>query len=455
MNVDEVIRARVEEFIRDCADWNTNFFRPGSPLDWSKAKDDFKVIAARHFISGKAVGGAGATIGSPPEHSPEQERIVSIVKGSSDKAIVETELERKYPIYYEYTLERIGDEWKIAHLQTLLSSKSETVKDIDLNALARKILRPVPAKEFPIGLDRLFGGPVTLQTRHGLANTRISVAGTIEAPSGFLTCDDPGCWQWGASVFGLPIPPGKHAIELVLDDRLKIVGAARIVFDRREYKGFFAPAIRIGPKDDDTGESHVISVDGGMIGFADAAAIIELPRRSRERLDSQLAKASLAKKQRGAVSVPLAGTLQAWAIDSGCGDGGYCAYWHLDDDEQPISLIFDFADLGLSKFETLCFPVEIGNSPQLVKDKDLRAWGITIRFKHENGLRIMSVSSDRQTTTKILDSTREIIFDSCGSGCSVCGDETTYYLPDNLPEKLNGMLEVEIYLGHGYEVVKE
>src|SRR5438045_8011907 len=105
--------------------------------------------------------------------------------------------------------------------------------DLDLKTIAATRGPPIPAKEFPSGLDRLFDRPARLRTRRGLANTEIRRVGRIEAPSGFFACDDPGLWNDGAAVFDMTIPAGKHAIDLLTDDKMRIVGAARVVFAKR------------------------------------------------------------------------------------------------------------------------------------------------------------------------------------------------------------------------------
>jgi hypothetical protein len=48
----------------------------------------------------------------------------------------------------------------------------------------------------------------------------------------------------------------------------------------------------------------------------------------------------------GALFIPIDDWTRALAIRSSCGDGGYAAYWQFDAAGQPVSLIFDFADLA-------------------------------------------------------------------------------------------------------------
>lgn len=457
MSAKNAIRERVEGFVRDFASWNAKFYQPGDSgklLDWKAARHDFEMVAARHFVSNENVSGVGLVIGWPPEHSPEQETIVSIVEHSDEQAVVETELRQSLKSYYEYSMRRVGDEWRIASVQMLLSSKSDVVNDLDLRTLGRGLHEPVLMNEFPAGLEQLFGRSVRLQTRHGVANTEVTLAGTIEAPSGFLTGDDPGNWQSGVAVFDKRIPPGRHEIELVTDDQLKIVGAARVVFDRHKKGNSFAYATRGEAAGHDTANSHVIAVDGGIIGLADAGAIISLSRRDRERLYTQIAGASLRKGTQGAAFIALSSSLQVCAIDSGCGDGGYAAYWHLDEKGQPISLIFDFVDLAMPIWDTLRLPFEIEKWDGVIEGATPKSRNVSVRLGCEGNQRFLSVNSDKETKTKLFDLNGRVTFDSEDFGCSVCGNETTYFLPESFPKSLAGELEVQVYLGHGYEIIK-
>src|SRR5262249_15827644 len=148
-------------------------------------------------------------------------------------------------------------------------------------------------------------------------------------------------------------------IELVIDDKLKIVGAARITLQSRKQAGFFAYATRKHATEPLGSNSHVIGVDGGTVGVVDAASLMALPRRERERLYHALCDASVGKQRRGAAFVQLDPRSQAWAIDSGCGDGGYAAYWQLSKEGEPLSLAFDFADLALPIWKTVKVPLKL------------------------------------------------------------------------------------------------
>jgi hypothetical protein len=458
MKSSRAIRASVTNFIKDFAKWNSQVYRRGKfdpALDWEKARERFKTSCARHFTEeGRATNEFGMQIGSPPSHTPKQEKIVSVTEISDSEVIVETVLTQSTITYYEYTVRWTGCEWLIAKIQTYYRSHVEPIKDINLKTLARSRYKVQIAKDAPSGLTDLFKGPTKLKTGEGLISTKLVSVGTIETPSEFLTADDPGNWDRGVAVFKVKVPVGRHEIELVIGDEMPIVTAARIVFKRSRTKSILACATRKFPPTQSTTDTHLIAIDGGILGLADAGAIFALTAREREILYHQLANTSRQSPNLGAASVALKDSIKAWVINTGCRDGGYYAYWQLDNKGNPLSLIFDFADLGQPVWEVLRLPVKLNKFAATVVDKGLKQFGLGIRFKPENNLPLLKVQSVKDTKTKIFNSQGEKIFDSEGCGCSVCENETTYHLGLEFPENLSGEMEVQIYHGHKYDSVE-
>lgn len=451
---EKLIRSRVKAFLTDFAKWNAKFYKSAFELvDWDQARKDFeKTVASKHFLGG-GVSGVGNGVGHPPEHSPEDESILTIDLRSGREAVVETIRERGVPEYYEYVVRQVGEQWRIAGVQTFFSDKNEVVKaDADIKRLARQRRKSIKAKEFPEDLHRLFVGPARLNTRFGVTKTKIVRVGTIETPSGFLACDDPGSWQCGVSVFELEVPKGKHEIELVLGNNPEIVGAARVVFNRKTG-GTYADATRRLAEKQPGAKTHLISVDGGMVGLVDAAAVIALSRRERERLYGKVVEAKGESRRRRAEFIALDNGPEMVAIDSGCGDGGYFAFWQLDKAGRPLSLVLDFADLALPRWESITVAFNLRDGKGTLSNGPLRAHGANVRFERESDRQLLIVRCSRETKVKILNAGDQTIFDSEGYGCSVCGDETTYHLHQRFPRNLRGKLEVQIYRGDRYEFV--
>jgi hypothetical protein len=457
MKSSQLIRARVEGFIRDYAAWNAKFRQSDffAAMDWEAAKKDFDTaVALQHCVFGPD-DHLDWSIGFPPQHSPESEFILEMHE-NPDTAVVETESRQGGSRFFEYTLQRFGTQWRIASIKTFFARGGERVTDVDFKVIAESLPKPKFAKELPAGLDRLFDGPARLQTRFGLVNTRIRSIGNIEAPSGFFTCDDPGQWKDGAAVFDLAIPPGKHEIELVIDDKLRVVGAARIVFAHHTKESVFAYATRRRaphPRDfRDYETSYIVGVDSGMIGLADARAIIALRARERERLYDRMVDAITRKRASGAAFVRVTKSIKAVVINSGCGDGGYPVFWELTKSGNPISLVFDFMDLGQSIWKTVKVSFRLRRSIGTLKNETLRRHGIRLTFTSENGDRRFTISSKRSAKAKLYNTHNQLIFDTEGAGCNMCGNETTYYLDQCVVT--SGYAEIQIYLGHRYEFAR-
>src|SRR4051794_5645494 len=70
-----MIRARVQEFIKDFYDWNTRAC-PETPagmlklLDWTRLHDLLQTMAGRHFVSDKALLEVGNGVSWSPAHDP-------------------------------------------------------------------------------------------------------------------------------------------------------------------------------------------------------------------------------------------------------------------------------------------------------------------------------------------------------------------------------------------------
>jgi hypothetical protein len=390
--------------------------------------------------------GIGQSIGTPPEHS-KQEKIVSINQKSKSEALVETEFLEAYSKYYEYTMRKVGNDWRILKIQTFHCNSEERVKDVDLHSLRPKAAKAVPQTEVPSGLDELFARPLRLQTSSwGVVQTKIVAAGEVFIPSGYLAADDPGCWESGAAVLEQQLPPGRHKLELVIGVKPKIVAAARLNFGGKGAGVAFAT--RRIPGNHSQKNTHIIGVDGGMIGLADSKALGLLSRRDRERLYHQLCEAL--DKKRDAGSIALNSHTEAWAIRSGCGDGGYAAYWLLGKDKNPVSLIFDFAELALPVWETLHVPFVRKGAHIKITDSELRNRKISLKFTMEEGVQRLCVKSKRETVTKLFSPNNQLVFDSAGSGCSMSGDETFYLLPEDFSRCIEGKIELQIYMGHKY-----
>jgi len=181
-------------------------------------------------------------------------------------------------------------------------------------------------------------------------------------------------------------------------------------------------------------------------------ALSKLSKRQRERHYWKIIEASDAKQAKGAWSTPVEGGSEALAIRSGAGDGGYPAFWVLDAEGKPISLIFDFADLAQSIYEETEIPLA-GVSGAIVNDR-LKKEGIHVEFGSDQGRRTLNIFSREHVNLKIYGNDRNVLFKSEGAGFSQVGEQKTYVLPSTIPSNLAGHMKVQWYKGHRYEFVE-
>jgi hypothetical protein len=463
---DQKIRDRIGAFIRE----HYRLSIKNAPRDLAEAVlkleraetvGDSEEGICQHFTSKEACEEEVNHFSWPPEHLPARERIL-FTRISQTEALVETEAGSP-SIYYNYHLRKIALNWLIESIRCYSSDKDEPVtNEIDLGKLLVSLPDPIRLENLPEGLERLFESPATLETRFGRVATHIQHAGTLNFPSGFIACDDPGLWPSGASVFPIKVPPGDHQLELVTGAELGgIVGAARLVFSSRAQVAQRTYAVRRAGnefKATNSLNSHIIGVDGGMIALADAEALQRLTKREREDLHSRMATAST-RQQAFFKFAKLGRGLKSASISSGCGDGGYPAYWLLGKHAEPISLIFDFCDLALPVFKTFQLRLVDAGLDAKLSLPELTAGGIHIRFisqrTNRRMQRVLTVSGPQSVDIKLIDDRGGVIFESGQGGCMINDEGTTYYLPPEFPRKFSGILQANLYLGHRYQFLED
>src|SRR6185436_1915718 len=99
------IRARVQDFMNDYAEWARKFARPdfSCDVDWEGAKAEFERLRLMHLVPGCSQHVVGMNLGCPPDHDPVTEHILSVKMESDQKAVVETDREGNYPMSFEYS----------------------------------------------------------------------------------------------------------------------------------------------------------------------------------------------------------------------------------------------------------------------------------------------------------------------------------------------------------------
>jgi hypothetical protein len=445
--VDE-IREGIKSFLRDYAAWNDRHCTGNLTafLNFDPIRADFKSSLGRYFVKGLDLFSFCDGVGTPPQHSPERETIELIQLDGGAHAVVETKSGIQF---YEYDL-RKEDGWKIASIQTFFCGSDERVKgDPDLARLAASQLELSPADDFPEGLNRLFDGPQKLNTKMGIQESHVEAVGHLEIPSGFLACGDAGSW-WssGVDVFKARVPAGSHPVEVVRDGETGCVAALRIRFSQPEAEPYFARAERFTSlyEESDAENSHVIGVDGGCISLGDAASLVRLGGRERERFYYE---AIPTKELYRWNSV---GSAKVLSVQSGIGDGGYAAFWEVSNSGKLASLIVDFGVLSRSLFQKVELPFTVAQRSFEIKSAEAATIGVWLRIDRDDEMAlVLVVGTKRSVEVRIYGSDGVTLFDTRGAGCSQGGGETTYRLPEDLPERVPLRMELERFAGTRYE----
>jgi hypothetical protein len=472
MTAESLIRQRILQFIQDYSEWNETAQPPDrSPAQMARFAaargDDIKnaldQVAAKHCVSEELLTARGYSYGTPSQHDPLNEAITSVVIKSETEATVETEntCGGRPHTFFEYKLSKLEEEWRIGKIRQFFGEENEAVGDEALlGQVRRKHAEPHFVEALPEGLERLFQGKARLNTRRDVANIEVLKAGPLSVPSGCIAGDDPGYWLWGASVFEMKVPPGEYELEVVTDGR--IIGAARVVFNKSPRGSVrYALATRRSVEASDRGRSsHVMGVDSGRIGLADAAVLLTKSKRERERLDEYLCEMSAAQEGNGVVFAPEGEEHSVVAINSGCGDGAYPAFWVLDVDGDPAALILDFMDLGQSVHREASAALTAEDRAVKFDADAFEAMGIKVVFRISSdpateGQCLLEVTAPSHCEVQIFDEHQKLVFDGDRAAHGSCGDWRSYQLPSAMLGSFVGTLRTSLYVGHRYDFVEE
>ena len=462
MSNEELIRQRVQDFIRDHYEWNMKF-EPEVERDdagdepWEAAKAALKELSVRHCTQDYSL---GVSLGSEPDHHPEREKIISVEVLTSTSAVVETDYLKSSggTTSYIYKLAILPDGWRITGISTLVSGRNDPLpEEPDLKVFTAGRLPPLPVKTIPQGLERLFEGPAKVNSMSGIRAAHCERIGEIEVPSGFLAYDDPSSWMFGAAVIEMPVPPGRYAVEIVKDDEAGRIAAARVVLNNAAKAATWVYATRWQkrdlPKDDSEREgTDLVGVDTGRVALADAGALMALSPRQREMLDQRLC----GDRPTDIVSAPLSDSTQAVAFTSGAGDGVYPSYWALDDNSRPMAFYMDFLLLSRTVLQTITAPFSFGLLAKKATSPELSAAKIELKFaRHEGRWALRVAGKDISQIVAKADDGR-VLFDTKGLDSDVDEEDESieiYMLPDDFPRKVSGQLSVQVVTGYQFELV--
>lgn len=326
--------ARVKAFIAD-------FHR--SHVELKKHPDDHQqferwdallaVLYETHFVE---LGGIdlGQVISGESPHRLEIEPIVS-AKRVGERVFVETCVDEGVTTYYEYELrEATAGDWRIVRLREFLDPADALFVDEDDRSQFEKpkvrSLRKLSAEEAKFDGDKLFTAGRAVKLKKKTSAVEVRTVGMLNVTTGILVVGDFAYDPSVLSAVGQRVPPGNYPTDVAI-----VFGrnaAMRVCFSDQNV-------VKWHPADMGDEGGHVIGVDAGNAAIMDAAAILTVNARDKERTFDRY---TYAEERPRSLMLSLVGTNDTVVADSGWGDGGYPVYWGVDANQKPVVLLVDF-----------------------------------------------------------------------------------------------------------------
>lgn len=316
------VRARVTAFV---ADFHRAWQVAGRPPDrssgerpdfdaWRTALDE---VAAAHCTDGTRTGAEGS-MGSHPDHSPDETVTAVAVDDAAGTATVDTVLDGVVASYYRYPLVRLGDRWLITAVEHYFDPPGAPL--VTPEEAAR--LLALATYDAPLGAAAV--EPRADPGRLFEPHRDVRALGTVTT-SGTLAVRDMGYGDYALEPLARRVPPGTYPAETVRhQDR---TAAVRLVLST-------APVVTWH-------EAGVVGVDAGNVGIVDLAGLLACDAQEAER---HFATWALTAEDATLVLRP-GGPTDAVLVTSGYGDGGYPVWWGVGADGAPAVLLVDFVVL--------------------------------------------------------------------------------------------------------------
>ncbi len=239
----------------------------------------------------------------------------------------------------------------------MLVSKDPNPKDAAVLDIVRNTAASGPEYcDLPQGLAELLEVPRIVSTVYHEVQSRIStLAETLDLPSGWMVCDDPGSWRSEAPTFFQPVPPGKYQLRMVEAGHDLVAMVLLIQPEKQVVR--YARAFRKFLEDGRENDSDRIGVDSGQIGFADAESLYGMSMYEREQMCLRAHEEGKNQEPGSRIqSMPMKNGLDA-IVFSTDGDGGFPAYWGLDANDRPVRLVIEASHTALPVHEDLAFRI--------------------------------------------------------------------------------------------------
>ena len=392
---------------------------------WASLVDE---VDKAHFRPG-ASSGSEQSCGFPPDHDPEEEKIVGFVPEEAGTARVETAREGIVPVYWEYEIVLAGGAPRLAKIRRFLHPKGTPVVDrADAERTlaapsAKADLRPLPRGVDPAG-DSVFqpGRVVTVgQEPHPI---EVRTLGALATRTGALSVRDFAYDGHGLAALERRVPPGRYPVDVA-------IVATRVAALRVQLSE--APVAAWHPATFTSG-GHVVGVDAANVAVFDVGSFVTLEAWQKERLfEEHVAEAP----RPNARLITLREKNDCVIVETGAGDGAYPCYWGVDARGNIARLFVDFLLVASFLEETVSIPWTGG----AIRHPLLDEWDVSVEI---DGAVLVARGAAFERARLVRDG--EPIADTTQLGVDVCDDERTH----DLPEEVMPPLTIEITLATGY-----
>ena len=306
-------------------------------------------VVARNFTPDVSQQHRPSGFGAPAQHHPDHESVIEVSMLQDNEAVVETETDVSGRTeWFEYRVVKVDGDWRIrdviafsdprdasitapARRTKLLNSIGNTTTSVDVDvATVQRLEKLFVEQEVSIGEDET-------------ATIDCVAAGAVSVESGTVGVFDFG---WGGDMFRplqRSVPIGSYEIQIAVADfngADSRNSAARMLIGDPDSVSRWVTAETVEEP------GHVVDVDYGNVAIFDATDYLELKARKLERLYQQYLDLRFDDSTAGKKHVHLQfgkkTASNCIVMDSGMGDGGYPAYWGLDDADNPVVLLVDF-----------------------------------------------------------------------------------------------------------------
>ena len=392
---------------------------------WASLVDE---VDKAHFIAG-ASSGSQDSCGFPPDHDPEEERVVGFVAEEAGTARVETAREGFVPAYWEYEIALVDGQPRLAKIHRFRHPKGKPVVD---RADAQRILaaasptaspRPLPRGVDPNG-DAVFDPARVVTLRNEPRRIEVRTLGELATKTGVLSVRDFAYDAHGLAAFERRVPPGRYPVDAA-------IVASRVAGMRVRFSE--TPVVSWHPATF-PGGSHVVAVDAANVALFDVGSFVTLEARERERLYAE----NVVETERPTARViTLREPNDCVIVETGAGDGAYPCYWGVDARGNIARLFVDFLLVAHFIEET----VSITWSGGAIRHPLLDAWDVNIEIDGT----VLVARGEAFRRARLLRG-GEPIADTTQLGTSLYDDEHTY----DLPEAVRPPLTLEVTLATGY-----